>query len=55
METYEQNKGKKPTKFKYTYQDIADLKGLTYKTVRKYAQRGIYNPHSLKSVIGFLT
>ena len=52
--------GKTPHKFTYTYQDIADLTGLTLSTVRKYARcnsRGLYskfNPESLESVVNFI-
>lgn len=55
MEQYEINKGKKPRKFTYGYQDIANLTGLTYQTVRKYAAQGKYNPKSLESVYGLVT
>lgn len=54
MELWEQNRGKKPHKFTYTYQDIALLTGLTLKTVRKYAQLSKYNPSELKSVVKFI-
>lgn len=50
----QRNQGKKTKKFRYTYQDIADIMGLAQGTVRKYAQTGKYDPDSLKSVIEFV-
>jgi hypothetical protein len=47
--------GKKPTKFFYTYQDIAKLSSLTLNTVRTYASRGKFNPADLHSVITLIT
>lgn len=48
------NVGKKPRKFQYTYQTIADILGLQARTVREYARRGDFNPNSLLSVIKFV-
>lgn len=48
------NKGKSPHKFKYTYQDIADITGLSLHTIWKYAQLGKFDPHSLESVARFI-
>jgi hypothetical protein len=46
--------GRKPTKFKYTYEDIARLCGISLKTARLYACKKKFNPSSLASVIEFV-
>ena len=48
------HEGKKETKFKYTYTDIASLCKLSRNTVRKYAQRGLFDPNDFKSVFMFI-
>jgi hypothetical protein len=55
MENYQRNQGKKPKKFHYTYQDIADEVGLAQRTIRKYAQQGLFNPNDLLSVVEFIS
>jgi len=49
------SKGGVPKRFYYTYQDIANLSGLTASTIQKYATTGRLDPHSLESVVDFLT
>lgn len=48
------NIGKKPKKFQYTYQIIADIVGLHIETIRKFSREGVFNPEDLKSVIKFI-
>lgn len=48
------NKGRQPTKFYFTYQDIADIVGLDVETVRKYSRDGAFDPNDLKSVVKFI-
>lgn len=47
-------KGKRPHKFTYTYQDIADLTHHTLSSIRAYASRKKFNPRSLESVVRFI-
>jgi hypothetical protein len=46
--------GRGATKFRYTFDDIAALKGLKKETVRKAAKKGVFNPASLESVCRYL-
>ena len=46
--------GRHPTKFTYTYNDIAELTGLSLQTVRIYASRRKLDPYDLRSVITFV-
>lgn len=48
------NVGKKPTKFKFTYQDLADITRLTVPTLRRYAHLGKFDPRDLVSVVKFV-
>lgn len=49
------NPGGKPRKFKYTYQDIADAKGVTIYAVRAAVKRGLLEPGDLKSVCSYMS
>lgn len=46
--------GGKPKKFKYTYQDIATICGLSVKTIRNNVAKGILNPYDFGSIIDFI-
>lgn len=48
------HEGKKPRKFFYTFFELAQVAGLSYQTVRRYAWMGKFDPHSLSSVIQFI-
>lgn len=47
-------KGRYPSKFFFTYEDYANVFGLSVEAVRKHAQRGNYDPNDLVSVLEFL-
>ena len=47
-------KGRSPTKFSFTYEDLADASGCSIAAVRKHAQRGNFDPSDLISVLEFL-
>ncbi len=47
-------KGRSPTKFSYTYEDISKLVGCSPAAARKHAQRGHFNPNDLLSVLEFV-
>lgn len=46
--------GRSPTKFSFTYEDIADVYGCSVAAVRKHAQRGKFDPHDLVSILEFV-
>jgi hypothetical protein len=48
------HEGKKSRKFKFTYEDIANLIGLQMETVRRYAWEGKFNPRKLSSLVDFV-
>lgn len=48
------NVGKKPKKYVYTMQKIADIVGLHLNSLRRLARAGAFNPEDLKSVIKFI-
>lgn len=47
-------RGRSPTKFSYTFEDVARLTGLSIAAARKHAQRGNFDPNSLSSVLEFV-
>jgi uncharacterized protein YjcR len=47
-------KGRSPTRFSFTYEDIADAYGCSVAAVRKHAQRGKFDPSDLVSVLEFI-
>lgn len=47
-------KGRSPTKFSYTYEDVASLIGCSIQAARKHAQRGNFDPTDLLSVLEFV-
>ena len=46
--------GRSPTKFSYTYEDVANALGCSVQAARKHAQRGNFDPNDLLSVLEFL-
>lgn len=47
-------KGRSPTRFSYTYEDVAQAMGCSIAAARKHAQRGHFNPQDLMSVLEFI-
>jgi hypothetical protein len=47
-------RGTEGTLCRITYDTIADLSGLSPKTVRRYAWNRVYDPHDLESVLRFI-
>lgn len=47
-------KGRSPTRFSFTYEDIAQAMGCSIEAARKHAQRGNYNPKDLMSLLEFI-
>lgn len=47
--------GRVPTKFYYTYQDIAVAKGCPVKTVRRHVREGTIDPNNLASLLNYLS
>lgn len=50
----EPNKGKKPVKYKYTLQDIAEITGYKVSYIYKLKQEGLLDPTTLLGVVEFL-
>ena len=46
--------GRSPTKFSFTYEDVADAAGLSIEAARKHAQRGNFDPNDLVSILEFI-
>lgn len=46
--------GRSPTKFSFTYEDLAEAAGLSIEAARKHAQRGNFDPNDLLSVLEFI-
>lgn len=46
--------GRSPTRFSYTYEDVAQALGCSIQAARKHAQRGNYDPNSLMSILEFI-
>jgi len=46
--------GRSPTRFSFTYEDIAQAMGCSIEAARKHAQRGNFDPKSLMSVLEFI-
>ena len=53
-ETAPKGTGGKVKKFKFTYSDIAVLKGVTVYAVRRAVSRGMLDPRDLRSICGYL-
>lgn len=47
-------KGRSPTRFSYTYENIAEILGCSVQAARKHAQRGNFDPKNLLSVLEFI-
>jgi hypothetical protein len=47
-------KGRSPSRFSYSYEDLSKLLGCSVAAVRKHAQRGNFDPNSLPSVLEFV-
>jgi hypothetical protein len=47
-------KGRSPSKFSFTYEDVASAVGCSTAAVRKHAQRGNFDPNDLISVLEFI-
>jgi hypothetical protein len=47
-------KGRSPSRFSYSYEDLSKLLGCSIAAVRKHAQRGNFDPNSLPSVLEFV-
>ena len=46
--------GRSPTRFSFTYEDVADAAGCSIEAARKHAQRGNFNPNDLVSILEFI-
>jgi hypothetical protein len=46
--------GRSPTRFSFTYEDLAQAIGCSIEAARKHAQRGNFNPNDLMSVLEFI-
>lgn len=46
--------GRSPTRFSFTYEDVADAAGCSTGAARKHAQRGNFNPNDLVSILEFI-
>jgi len=46
--------GRSPTKFSFTYEDLAEAAGCSIAAARKHAQRGNFDPNDLLSVLEFI-
>jgi len=46
--------GRSPTKFSFTYGDLAEAAGCSIAAARKHAQRGNFDPNDLLSVLEFI-
>lgn len=46
--------GRSPTKFSFTYENVAEAAGCSTEAARKHAQRGNYDPNDLLSVLEFI-
>ena len=53
-EEFEYHKERGCKKFFYTYQDIADLLGISISRVQHLKSEGKLNPASLKSIMGYI-
>lgn len=47
-------KGRSPTKFSFTYEDVAVIAGCSPAAARKHAQRGNFDPNDLLSLLEFI-
>lgn len=47
-------KGRSPTRFSFTYADLAEVIGCSPAAARKHAQRGNFDPRSLVSILEFV-
>jgi hypothetical protein len=47
-------KGRSPTRFSFTYEDLANAMGCSVDATRKHAQRGNFDPRNLTSVLEFI-
>jgi hypothetical protein len=46
--------GRSPTRFSFTYEDVAQALGCSIQAARKHAQRGNYDPNNLMSILEFI-
>jgi len=46
--------GRSPTRFSFTYEDVAEVAGCSIEAARKHAQRGNFNPNDLLSILEFI-
>ena len=46
--------GRSPTKFSFTYEDVAEAAGCSIQAARKHAQRGNFDPNDLVSILEFI-
>ena len=46
--------GRSPTRFSFTYEDVAEVAGCSIEAARKHAQRGNYDPNNLLSILEFI-